>query len=130
MLSLDSSSPMPSTEDDNDNDHSPSGSSIIGRQRGTSNTNEKKGLEGGPTPKDLSISQAKRETSGYVKIKGTIVSLSPVYHMIKAVVLTCNVCGKSSIEEYPIPKYKVSSNGKSKCPHCTKGGGGGRQSLS
>jgi len=35
----------------------------------------------------LSITSAKREKSGYVKVNGTIVGISPVYNMIKSVTL-------------------------------------------
>src|SRR6185437_7880838 len=35
-------------------------------------------------PKELSIIQAKRDKSGFVRVKGTIIGLSSVYNLIKS----------------------------------------------
>lgn len=44
-------------------------------------------------PKELSISQAKRQKNGFVKVKGTIIGLTSVYNLIKSVTLTCDSWG-------------------------------------
>ena len=66
-------------------------------------------------PKELSVAQAKREKSGFVKVKGTIIGLSPVYNMIKSVSLDCNVCGNHIKIDYPKPIYKSPFKEKNKC---------------
>lgn len=68
----------------------------------------------------LPIAAAKREKSGYVKVKGTIVGLSPVYNMIKSVKLNCHSCGYHTQVNYEKPVFKTPFKDKSKCGACSK----------
>ena len=102
--------------------------SVINRngpqQQGTSTITEIK-LREAPKPKGLSIAQAKRQTSSIVKVKETVVGITPAYHMVKSVIVVCQVCGHISKEAYPMPKHKSQVKEGSKCPACNNGKGGG-----
>lgn len=70
--------------------------------------------------RELSIGQAKREKSGFVKVKGTIIGLTPVYNMIVSVELCCDNCGYDTINDFDHPIFKLPYKDKSKCPFCPK----------
>lgn len=82
------------------------------------NTDNKKG---NLVPRELSIGQAKREKSGFVKVKGTIIGLTPVYNMIVSVELCCDNCGYDVNIDFEQPLFKIPYKDKSKCPFCPKG---------
>jgi hypothetical protein len=71
-------------------------------------------------PKEISIAEAKRAKSGLVKIKGTIIGISPVYHMIKSISSTCEICGWFNKKDFKIPRFKASFKEKDSCPPCFK----------
>ena len=71
-------------------------------------------------PKELSLALAKRSQSGHVKVKGTIIGLTPVYQMIKSLTLDCTDCGYNKLVDYPIPIFKSPYKDASKCPICSK----------
>ncbi|MGD9674010.1 MAG: hypothetical protein AB7U98_11095 [Candidatus Nitrosocosmicus sp.] len=77
--------------------------------------------QGNPVPRDLSIGPAKREKSGFVKVKGTIIGLTPVYNMIVSVELCCDNCGYDTNIDFDQPIFKLPYKDKSKCPFCPKG---------
>ncbi len=70
--------------------------------------------------KEISIALAKRSQSGHVKVKGTIIGLTPVYQMIKSLTLDCTDCGYNRVVDYPIPIFKSPYKDASKCPICSK----------
>jgi replicative DNA helicase Mcm len=78
----------------------------------------KQDSENNNSPKELSVSQAKREKDGYVKVKGTIIGLTSVYNLIKSVTLTCDSCGLAYAKKFPIPLFKLPF--KEKCPGCSE----------
>ncbi|HEU4822480.1 MAG TPA: hypothetical protein VFS97_03565, partial [Nitrososphaeraceae archaeon] len=72
-------------------------------------------------PEELAVSEALRSKTGYVKVKGQIVSQSSVYNMISAINLNCNnsSCGYHNFLDYrnkPILQPPVKEVGK--CPIC------------
>ena len=71
-------------------------------------------------PKEVSLAHAKRSQSGFVKVKGTIMGLTPVYQMIKSLTLDCTDCGYNKLVDYPIPIYKSPYKDASKCHICSK----------
>jgi replicative DNA helicase Mcm len=77
--------------------------------------------KGNLVPRELSIGQAKREKSGLVKVKGTIIGLTPVYNMIVSVELCCDNCGYDTNIDFDHPIFKLPYKDKSKCPFCPKG---------
>jgi len=82
--------------------------------------NEHNGIEDNLIPRELTIGQAKREKSGYVRIKGTIIGLTPVYNLIKSVTLECNNCGYKVNYEFEQPIFKLPYKEKNKCTLCPK----------
>ncbi len=72
-------------------------------------------------PKEITISKAKREKSGHVKVRGTIIGLSPVYQMIKSVTMECQVCPWQNKTNYRIPKFKAPVKESGNCHSCSKG---------
>lgn len=72
-------------------------------------------------PRELSIGQAKREKSCFVKVKGTIIGLTPVYNMIVSAELCCDNCGYDVNIDFEQPLFKMPYKDKSKCPFCPKG---------
>ncbi len=70
--------------------------------------------------KEISIAKAKRAKSGIVKIKGTIIGISPVYHMIKSISSTCEICGWFNKKDFQIPRFKASFKERDSCPQCFK----------
>ncbi len=74
-------------------------------------------------PKEISISKAKREKSGHVKVRGTIIGLSPVYQLIKSVKTECQTCSWQNKTNYKIPKFKVMVKESGNCPSCSKDDG-------
>jgi DNA replicative helicase MCM subunit Mcm2 (Cdc46/Mcm family)/DNA polymerase elongation subunit (family B) len=66
--------------------------------------------------KEMSVTHAKRSQYGYVKVKGTIIGLTPVYQMIKSVTLNCTDCGYNDHIEYKIPIFKPPFKDLSRCP--------------
>ncbi len=69
-------------------------------------------------PIEISVARAKRAKSGYVKVKGTAISISPTYHLIKSISSICEICGWQNKKEFKIPKFKVSFKEKINCPKC------------
>jgi DNA replicative helicase MCM subunit Mcm2 (Cdc46/Mcm family) len=69
-------------------------------------------------PIKMSVSQAKREKTGYLQVDGSIVGISPVYNMVKSVSPTCFQCGYSKHIKYPWPRYKANLREITKCPGC------------
>ena len=68
---------------------------------------------------ELSITKAKREQKGFVKVRGKIIGISPVYNMIKSVDLQCTVCDYHEHVTYPKPTFKSHIKERSKCPNTT-----------
>jgi DNA adenine methylase Dam len=66
----------------------------------------------------MSVSQAKREKTGYLQVNGSIVGISPVYNMIRSVDLTCSQCSNSDHTEYQWPRYKPHLKETTKCSRC------------
>ncbi len=69
-------------------------------------------------PTEIPVASAKRAKSGYVKVKGTVISISPTYHLIKSISSICEICGWQNKKEFKIPKFKVSFKEKINCPKC------------
>jgi DNA replicative helicase MCM subunit Mcm2 (Cdc46/Mcm family) len=71
-------------------------------------------------PKELSVSQALREKSGYVKVTGQLIGQSSVYNMISAINLSCGRCGfHSSIDYGKKPITRSSYKEFNLCYSCT-----------
>jgi replicative DNA helicase Mcm len=68
------------------------------------------------SPKEVSLAHAKRSQSGFVKVNGTIISITPVYQMIKSVTLDCTDCEFTKLINYPKPIFKFPYKDTSKCP--------------
>jgi replicative DNA helicase Mcm len=69
-------------------------------------------------PKDISITQAKGNKEGFVKVTGTIIGLSSVYNLIRSVHFGCSNCDWEIKEVFELPKFKVYE--KNNCPICSK----------
>jgi len=68
----------------------------------------------------MSVSQAKREKTGYLQVNGNIVGISPVYNMVKSVDLKCSNCDYSNHIDYHWPRYKPHQREITKCPDCRR----------
>jgi replicative DNA helicase Mcm len=68
---------------------------------------------------ELSITKAKREQKGLVKVRGKIIGISPVYNMIKSIDLQCTICDYHEHVTYPKPTFKSHIKERSKCPNTT-----------
>ncbi len=79
-----------------------------------------KNTDANQLPKEMSLALAKRSQSGHVKVKGTIIGLTPVYQMIRSLTLDCTDCGYNRLVDYPIPIFKSPYKYASKCPICSK----------
>jgi hypothetical protein len=77
---------------------------------------------GSETLVELSITKAKREKEGFVKVRGKIIGISPVYNMIKSIDVQCTVCKYNERITYPNPKFKSHIKERSKCPNSADDG--------
>jgi len=68
----------------------------------------------------ISISDCLRMHSGNIKVRGTIVSISKLYKMIKSVLFVCNSCGfKYPTKIFQIPVNQLKSQNK-RCSNCNE----------
>ncbi len=72
-------------------------------------------------PRELSVGQAKREKSGFVEVKGTIIGLTPVYNMISSVEWRCSDCGYDAKIDFEQPIFRLPSKDTGRCMLCPKG---------
>ncbi len=79
------------------------------RRQGSEDENE--------TLVELSITKAKREQKGLVKVRGKIIGISRVYNMIKSVDVQCTVCDYRDHVAYARPMFKPHLKERSKYPN-------------